>query len=58
VVYTDGIYVPLEFSSANTNIATVDNTGLVTLLRKGSAIITISILDGTNRRTSVALNVQ
>ena len=47
----------LEWSSSNTSVATVDQTGKVLGLSDGTAIITAKATDGSNRSSAVAVKV-
>ncbi len=47
----------VSWSSSNTTIATVDSTGLITTVAKGTATITATSLDGGNKSSTCALTV-
>ena len=47
----------LNWSSSNTNIATVDSNGIITAVNTGEAIITVSSTDGTNIIKTISVNV-
>ena len=46
----------VTYISSNTNIATVSNTGMITAIAAGTAIITIKTVDG-NKTTTCTINV-
>ena len=48
----------LHWSSNNTDVAIVDNNGKVTAIADGSAIITVSSLDGSNLSQKCEVNVE
>jgi uncharacterized protein YjdB len=47
----------VTYTSSNTTIATVDNNGIVTALKQGSATITIALKSNTSVKTTVAITV-
>ncbi|MBE6318393.1 MAG: hypothetical protein E7081_05420 [Bacteroidales bacterium] len=47
----------LSWSSSNPTVATVDNNGLVTTIKKGTAIITATTIDGSNISASCEIKV-
>ena len=47
----------VTYTSSNPMVATVDGTGLVTGISKGTAVITASATDGTNISSSCTVNV-
>ena len=48
----------LHWSSSNTDVAIVDNSGKVTAIADGSAVITVSSLDGSNLSQKCEVNVE
>ena len=47
----------VTFSSSNEKIATVDENGLITGLKRGSCTITVKTADGSNRKATIKINV-
>ena len=47
----------LSWSSSNPTVATVDNNGMVTTIKKGTAIITATTIDGSNISASCEIKV-
>ncbi|MGL4484533.1 MAG: Ig-like domain-containing protein, partial [Anaerovoracaceae bacterium] len=53
VLPSDAINKNVTFTSSNPAIATVDNTGLITAIQKGTATITITTVDGNRKDTAI-----
>lgn len=50
----DTMQYPINYSSSDTAVATVDNYGMVTYVGEGNAIITATLSDGNNSYTATA----
>ncbi|GEM_PF-845848 len=48
----------VSWKSSNENVATVDQTGLVTAIAKGSATITVTAMDGSNISKTCSITVR
>ena len=46
------------YTSSNTTVATVSNTGVVTAKKAGSAVITVNTMDGSNLSKTVSVTVK
>jgi len=47
----------VSWSSNNTNVASVSTTGVVSAIGVGTAILTVSALDGSNKKASIIVSV-
>jgi len=56
-VYPDGALQEMQWTSSAENVARVDDTGLVTLVRPGTAVIKAATKDGTKLTAQVTLYV-
>ena len=56
-VYPDGALQEMEWTSSAENVARVDDTGLVTLVQPGTAVIKAATKDGTKLTAQVTLYV-
>ncbi len=54
---SNATYKTAKWTSSNTKVATVDSTGTVTALSKGTALITASALDSSGRKAICYLSV-
>ncbi len=47
----------VTFQSANSNIATIDENGLVTAISEGTTIVTVTSVENSNKKVQCAVNV-
>lgn len=57
VTPSDATAPRLKWSSSNENVLTVDDKGVLTAKKQGSAVVTVSTTDGSNLSSSVNINV-
>lgn len=58
VMPTDASVKEVTYSSDNTTVATVDNTGKITAKAKGTAKITVSAMDGSGKTATCTVTVK
>lgn len=57
VTPSDATAPRLKWSSSNENVLTVDDKGLLTAKKQGSAVVTVSTTDGSNLSATININV-
>ena len=57
ILPSNATYKKLSWKSSNTNVATVDNNGMVTALQVGTCIITGTTIDGSNKSSTCRITV-
>ena len=57
-VNTNGVAADFKYEIKNENIATVDDFGVITLIRDGMTPVTVFILDGSGRSRTFVLSVE